>query len=162
MNKSAWNRLTCLGMLLGMLLGACRNDMRLEYALQAAGENRAELERVLAYYEDEPEKQKAARFLIENMPYYHSMQGEKLDSLKGVLASADSLGVIQGPSWYYPNWPSYAPENLQRIEDVQVITADFLIRNIDLAFEVWKKRPWNTELSWEAALEHRTFVGRVL
>lgn len=153
MNKSAWNRLICLGMLLVMLLGACRDDMRLEYALQVAGENRAELERVLAYYEDEPEKQKAARFLIENMPYYHSKQGEKLDSLKEVLASADSLGVIQGPSWYYPNWPSYAPENLQRIEDVQVITADFLIRNIDLAFEVWKKWPWNTELSWEEFCE---------
>ena len=153
MNKSAWNRLTCLGMLLGMLLGACRNDMRLEYALQAAGENRAELERVLAYYEDEPEKRKAARFLIENMPYYHSMQGEKLDSLKGVLASADSLGVVPGLPWYDPNWPSYSPENLRRTEDVRTVTADFLIRNIDLAFEVWKKRPWNTELSWEEFCE---------
>lgn len=154
MNKIPKDRWIYTSILMaGLLLGACRNNVRLEYALQAARENRAELEEVLKHYEDEPEKQKAARFLIENMPYYHSMQGEKLDSLKGVLASADSLGVVPGLPWYDPNWPSYSPENLRRTEDVQTVTADFLIRNIDLAFEVWKKRLWNAGLSWEEFCE---------
>ena len=103
MNKIPKDRWIYTSILMaGLLLGACRNNVRLEYALQAARGNRAELEEVLKHYEDEPEKQKAARFLIENMPYYHSMQGEKLDSLKGVLASADSLGVVPGLPWYDP------------------------------------------------------------
>lgn len=33
--------------------------------------------------------------------------------------------------------------------DIHVITADYLIRNIDQAFVVWKKRPWNKDLSFD-------------
>nr|WP_310648363.1 hypothetical protein [Bacteroides thetaiotaomicron] len=45
----------------------------LETALQQAGENRVELEKVLSHYKTDPAdslKYKAACFLIENMPYY--------------------------------------------------------------------------------------------
>ena len=40
----------------------------MEYALEFAGENRGELEKVLEHYNDSGLKQDAARFLIENMP----------------------------------------------------------------------------------------------
>ena len=46
----------------------------LETALQQAGENRAELEKVLFRYQTDPAdslKYKAACFLIENMPHYN-------------------------------------------------------------------------------------------
>lgn len=35
------------------------------------------------------------------------------------------------------------------IPDVETITADFLIDNIDLSFEVWKKYPWCSDLSFD-------------
>ena len=54
------------------LLAACGRNSYLEYALKAAGENRAELESVLEHYRDDPEKLSAARFLIENMPAHSS------------------------------------------------------------------------------------------
>jgi hypothetical protein len=41
-------------------------------ALRFAGENRGELEKVLAYYQDDRLKYKSACFLIENMPHYYS------------------------------------------------------------------------------------------
>ena len=41
---------------------------RLDTVLELAGENRAELEKVLAHYKDDKPKYRAARFLIENMP----------------------------------------------------------------------------------------------
>ena len=45
-----------------------------EQALQQAGENRAEMEKVLAHFKDDPDplKYRAAKFLIENMPYNYT------------------------------------------------------------------------------------------
>lgn len=40
----------------------------MEYALEFAGENRGELEKVLEHYNDSGLKQDAARFLIEICP----------------------------------------------------------------------------------------------
>ena len=51
----------------------------MKYALESAGPNRNELEYVLDYYKDEPEKYKAALFLIENMPGHYSYLGDAID-----------------------------------------------------------------------------------
>ena len=54
----------------------------LETALQQAGKNRAELEKVLLCYQANPAdslKYKAACFLIENMPYYTYYKGKLLE-----------------------------------------------------------------------------------
>lgn len=37
----------------------------------------------------------------------------------------------------------------EKIYDSKIITADYLIENIDLSFEVWKKYPWNKHLSFD-------------
>lgn len=57
-------------LLLATLLIACTSpdNQRLEKALQFAGNNRDELEKVLTHYANDPEKLAAARFLIMNMP----------------------------------------------------------------------------------------------
>ena len=53
---------------------------RLQDALKAAGENRAELERVLDHFRNDPDtlKYSAAKFLIENMPYHYTYKGESM------------------------------------------------------------------------------------
>lgn len=51
----------------------------LEVALRAAKSNRSELEKVLHHYQRTPDdslKYKAARYLIENMPFYSYSVGE--------------------------------------------------------------------------------------
>ena len=51
----------------------------LERALREAGDNRMELEKVLAYYRDDTLKYQAACFLIENMPdQYARIRGKLL------------------------------------------------------------------------------------
>ena len=77
-------------LLIAGILEACNASGRLEYALECAATNKGELEKVLEHYKDEPEKYKAACFLIENMPYHYALEGEELDSLETVLASADA------------------------------------------------------------------------
>lgn len=49
---------------------ACKpkKDNRLARALELAGDNRSELETVLAHYKEEPLKLQATQFLISNMP----------------------------------------------------------------------------------------------
>ena len=60
-------------------LASCSNSpSRLELALQLAGDNRAELERVLNHYAENKAdslKYRAARFLIENMPLHYGYAG---------------------------------------------------------------------------------------
>ena len=58
--------LMVIGSTLSLL--ACTDSRRLDYALEFAGNNRGELEKVLDYYKNDSQQLAAARFLIENMP----------------------------------------------------------------------------------------------
>ena len=111
---------------------------KLKFALQAARNNRPELEKVLAHYAAHPEdslKWQAACFLIENMPGHYSLTSPllesyyaKVDTIKNIPYSAKKL--MQIIPYNYPEFRN----DLQIQEDVKCITADFLIHNIDLAF----------------------------
>ena len=54
-----------------------KNDSSIEYA----GDNNVELQRVLDYFEDgsNPLKYEAAKFLIENMPYHYTFNGDAVE-----------------------------------------------------------------------------------
>ena len=41
-----------------------------------------------------------------------------------------------------------------KIYDAHIITAEYLIDNIDCAFDNWQKRPWNRSLSFEDFCEY--------
>ncbi len=141
-----------------MSLTACSvadsGDQRLESALEFAGKNRGELEKVLNRYKDDSLKLEAAKFLIRNMPHWYGYQGAPLDSLQGLLADAykdptiGDMSEIGGKQWRY-----YPFESLPKVYDAKVITADYLIDNIDRAFSAWRKYPWNKHLSFDEFCE---------
>ncbi|WP_455586330.1 hypothetical protein [Bacteroides sp.] len=153
-------------------LGACSPyPSDVESALQLAGGNRSELIKVLNHYKGHDKlKYKAACFLISNMPYHESeieleissdyleyfqnidsicnsdSTAIKNDSLKRVLAKAfDSIPY---------------PQEKESKTDIQLITADFLIDNIEQAFESWHNSPLLKSLSFnefkEWILPYRT------
>lgn len=64
-----------------------KNRKEVDYALQNAGANRGELEKVLLYYQDDSLKYEAACFLIGNMIEHFSNQGEAMDMYKEKLAT---------------------------------------------------------------------------
>lgn len=69
-------RLVLQGVVILLLVSGCGNRPdRLEYALEFAGKNRAELEKVLEYYKGNSLKYRAACFLIENMPRWYAYDG---------------------------------------------------------------------------------------
>lgn len=121
-----------------------------EQALSMAGENRKELEKVLEHYKNDSLKLEAARYLVRNMPfhfsrmeYFLSPEGKQyipdirnFPDNQAVKKHCDSL-LIKG----YTTKKEIA-------YDIKNIHSDYLIKNIDLAFQVWQK-PWAKDLPFE-------------
>jgi len=136
--------------------GACGGDSRVCASLELSGKNRPELESVLKHYtaREDSLKLKAARFLIASMEgksFYRfvlldSLDNEhKIDVLNypdytAMVAAFDSVEAISGEL----HWDTC---DLQ--PDLENITATYLIRNIDLAFEAWQNRPWSKSLNFD-------------
>lgn len=124
-------------------------------ALDKAGSNRGQLEDVLAHYKDEPEKLEAARWLIGNMPSHYNYEGAEIDSMEAVLASLCGFKVnIVIPDDELDKWRNFSYATMKRNDHVRSISADYLINNIDRAYEQWKTRKWNKNLSLEDFCEY--------
>ena len=139
-----------LMMIMTVLLISCGSmeDKRLDICLQMADSNAVELEKVLKHYEEEPKKLKAAQFLLLNMLYNYAYMGGEIDSLKRVLMTAiPQQGVISKK--IKDKWKGMRYNKAQKELDVRRIKADLLIENIDLAFEVWERRPWSKYYSFD-------------
>lgn len=150
-----------LRVLLLILLSSCtisKDEQELSFVLEHAGNNKKELEHVLNHYTNDSEKLAAAKFLITNMIGKSESRSSHQDSIKCILSQAlrnkqtseDELIVDAEIVKSWSNRSGYP----QRLQDIQLVTADFLIKNIDLAFLVWKKYPWNRSLSFEDFCEY--------
>lgn len=122
-------------------------DNKLNRVLELSGENRSELKKVLEHFENSPNKLKyrAAKFLIENMPgqYYYVGPGvEYNDSLYLVTA-----GEPQNLRTKFFNDNSQNLFVLPSEEDYDLnhIKADYLIKIIDEACDLWNASPWHDE-----------------
>ncbi|MDH6342163.1 hypothetical protein M2480_002143 [Parabacteroides sp. PFB2-12] len=138
-----------------ILLVSCSQKANLDLALQSAGSNRPELEKVLDHYSASPSdslKLRAAVFLIENMPYYFSYSGEDLEKIKEAMRwmKKDNEHI---PDSIIRAANDFSTQSLRKVYDAQVITADYLIRHIDQCFRNWQERPWNRHLSFEEFAE---------
>ena len=144
------------GVCVAVLLACHSEKSRLEEALEAAGGNRSELEQVLEHYRGDSLKSLAAQFLIENMPCHYAYAGKELEKYRryferfppcawrGPTFVRDSLVEADG---------AFCPDSLHKVYDVQVIKSDYLIRNIDQAFEVWRGQPWGRNVAFADFLE---------
>lgn len=145
----------CLG------LYSCKNkdtQTALDIAMEKAGDNRQELEKVLRHYQQSPAdslKYKAACFLIENMPYYSYPVGEQLDNYKTYFnwlrhyrkktpqQLSDSIRQLFGPIG-----------ELEKKQDIHEIDSAYLCHNIEWAFKVWQEQPWGKHISFATFCEY--------
>ena len=130
-------------------------------ALDKAGANREQLQAVLDYYTrfGDKRKLKAAEFLIANMPAHgfyevalydadgHEVPFNSLeyDNFEQAMAARERLEREHGPlrSKRKTNEP-----------DVRYITADYLIENIDTAFEAWRNDPWAAAVTFDTFCQY--------
>lgn len=139
--------------LTGFFFFACNSYKQdLQRALDAAGVNRPELEKVLDHYSRRAAdslKLKAAEYLIRYMPYHRSYndQIEELyncvDSLLPLYRDVDSLMVVLANLYV-----QYEPRIVKQ-RDIEIMSADYLIDNIDQAFSLWYEKPWAQHLDFD-------------
>lgn len=132
----------------------------LEKALESAGGNRAELESVLAHYrtvDKNPEKYRAAAFLIENMPAHYSYGDRKItayyDYAGKILADRLLTPEQQRDSLLAVTDLKYRDLPDHTVPDAQIIKAGFLMDNIDKSYDQWITCPWAGQLSFDEYLE---------
>ncbi|MGN0233729.1 MAG: hypothetical protein ACI4B5_04805 [Bacteroidaceae bacterium] len=151
-----------LFLLMTQVLCSCgkkTDDHRLEEALLFAGDNRAQLEQVLAHYADDSLKLAAAEYLIANMPGHYSYADT--DSVMSYSRRVRELCIrIKGvPSKQLrDSVNAYAREcgipQAQKVFDSKILTAGYMIRNIDEAFRSWKQGKWARHLSFDEFCEY--------
>lgn len=139
-----------------LLTASCTQDsMYIHYALRAAGKNKSELKAVLRHYrtiDKDPEKLRAAKYLIANMPAHYSYRDTA--AINSYYRKAlEILGTGPSPDWQRDTLRQigdreYAGLTRNIIPDVEVITADYLIYSIDRAFHEWRTRPWSRHLTY--------------
>jgi len=131
---------------------AVRDDI---WVKRNAGDNVEELIMVLQHYREgrDAEKYQAARFLIRNMYYHHSLGGDYesyykeadrvLDSGLNESELFDSLEHLS---------ESFSRSVLQQ-RDIDAITYDFLVSNIDEAFDQWRNGKYLKHLTFKEFCE---------
>ena len=157
-----------VGLLLVLTIASCKREREsgLEDALEFAGKNRPELEKVLNYYKDPKDslKLKAAKFLIINMPYHFGYYGSEVNVYANIFSIIDTLSYIKenlsnvdkkaiGDSIVSRyGWPKN--ENARKEYDSKILTATYLINNIEFAFRAWKNASWSNKVLFEDFCEY--------
>ncbi len=125
-------------------------------ALDSAGANRAELEKVLSHYSAPADSLKfqAACFLIGNMPGHSYVTYSLLDSAGNEIPfNALNYGTYESLELAFEALEKqHGTLDFKKkllTEDATAITADFLIENVDYAFKAWQERPWARWLSFD-------------
>ncbi|MFI5404036.1 MAG: hypothetical protein ACHQ1G_13940, partial [Planctomycetota bacterium] len=145
------------GLLLLAALASAGVPPEVEAALLKAKANRAELEKVLAHYAKDPPKLAAAKFLIANMEGHGYVVFSLFDK-DGKEVPFDALAYrnfaeAQAAHDALETKHGTLEDKKTRTEDLEAIRADFLIENIDLAFEAWRGHPWAEAIPFEVFCE---------
>ncbi len=146
-----------------VLTASCNRNPELNYALERAGENRAELEKVLEHYRDSGMKYEAARFLIENMPASFGADSADLQRLRPVYEKHHAISSEHGFA-YSTAWgerlDSLCEAEAHKFHrttmsvDVENLPADYLIEEIDRSFRAWKENVHARDCSFEDFCEY--------
>lgn len=132
---------------------------QINYTLDLAGDNRFQLEQVLNHYSQnraDSLKLRAAEFLIIYMPGHYSYIGPNFNTYckkaeeiifteNNIEKRVEKLNKLNR---------LYPLSSFQKIEDCKIITSEFLIKNIDRAFDDWQKGMWAKGITFEEFCEY--------
>ena len=141
--------------LLSSVAFSCSNN-NLHTVLKLSGSNRDELEKVLEHYPRGSQKRQAAEFLVENMLYQGHFAGRALDNYRALMAKKELKLDPNYPEVLDTLWSSVnTTEETPSIErDMLNIRADYLIADIESAFNAWESAPWKDSITFEIFLNY--------
>lgn len=139
---------------------SAEQDKELEYALEFAKENRAELENVLVHYAGNSLKLKAAKYLISNMPGHYSYVDANashryaavVDSVLNSMRYERNYDAIRDSIDKCAK--AMGMDTLRKEFDCRLMSSDFLIKNIDEAFDDWQNGAWARHVGFEDFCEY--------
>lgn len=156
---------SCLLTFILIIASSCKEKVKskLEYAIEAAGDNKEEILKVIKYFEqfdDDSLKLKAAKYLISNMPEQISYLSNDTQIFNLFSNALDSI-------WSNCNIDDDEKDakitslcDSFRIErefrkvatkrDIQFLNSKYIIDNINDAFIAWRKYPWSSNVSFES------------
>ncbi|WP_294593493.1 hypothetical protein [uncultured Rikenella sp.] len=131
-----------IGCIVGWLMAGCDTPgRRLRSAAQATGN--PEMHRVAEHYADDPLRAEAARFLLENLRGHATRTFDLVQRRTGEVSDYSIYRPEITGSNYRTALDSLGLAVRYRTEnDEEAMTADYLIRNIDLAFDARERYPW--------------------
>lgn len=129
----------------------------IEQVLQLAGDNRPELEKVLEHYRNDRLKYRAACFLIANMPGKYSEDNRPAEDYYPLFDRwREMLPDIQrDKAFYFDSLArTYRLQSARKVlKDVEYITSDYLIANIEQAFAMREQQPWGKDIPFDVFCE---------
>ena len=148
--KLSFEKCLIVMMVIMMTSFSCGRD-DVKTSLKLASQNRCELEKVLSHYKIERnyEKLKAAEFLIKYMPWQRSYSVDisnyydAVDSVLAVTSERDAFKSAMKRVY------EESEKHLRIDSDIQTITADYLISEIDAAFNQWRNGKWARHLDFD-------------
>ena len=110
-------------------------------------ENRAEMEKVLAHFKDDPDplKYRAAKFLIENMPYHYTYEGDAVEAYDSAYLQMADEPLPDRNQFFKERTDSIRFTDKRFAIDIQSVKADYLIRAIDEACDTWRSSSWQDD-----------------
>ena len=159
-----------------LLLMGCGQRSMVKDTLTALGEHGRKWESVLRHYQDEPQKLEAACFLLQNMSKAYGTDASLQEACVPFYLQYDSLMRVYGydsllklfdyerkVDWdrqvdslwsaFYDNHSEV--QKRQLLPDLQILTTQQLIAEIDLAFEAWRSNVYTHKgCTWEEFCEY--------
>ncbi len=156
------HKYTLIVLLLLFLFSGCSNiPPEVEDTLNKAGELKKVIEHYKALGDDE--KLEATYYLLKDIKYKYGKYPPDYDFYLSLSAKVDSFDNIwdcqdridkfieKELNNYYNNRNRRQMPQIKY--DIDIITSKFLISNIDMAFDVWKTKPWNKHISFDEFCE---------
>jgi hypothetical protein len=146
--------------------GGYSDDPGLGQVLARSGKNRAELVKVLKHFSKKKEDSlqlRAAYFLIGNMDGMQTLDTGSVNNDRYF----NYLHSLKVPDYQLFSVASKGIDSINRalkitpsagegsyVDELSIVSAEFLIRNIDSAFHVWRNMPWDKSVSFDDFCEY--------
>lgn len=108
-----------------------------------------------AHYSGNQMKFKAAHYLIDGMKWHYTLDGELLDNYLNYLHMYSEQGNQALPiidSLCHKD--GYSISSLHPIADMNFVDSEYLITNIDRAFQMRDSMPWGSSVKWDDFIKY--------
>lgn len=144
MNSPNRSRFIVVGLSIMLLLVSCSEK-------STDVSNNIEIQKLLGRYMKMTKKYRASKFIADNIKGHKALHGETIDIFRESLLKINA--DIDSPNAHVVDslWRSaLSIQNGVSLEShLDIITADYLINDIDAAFDIWNNSEWKDSISFK-------------